>query len=84
MPSLAIRPGVFVRLKGQPEDLPDFLVDRCVGDRCWLRQQSWGKHVQLRVRITQIAVPESQATSTIDLFPLPGRQSRCLHQVTSH
>nr|BAB61921.1 Orf74 [Synechococcus elongatus PCC 7942 = FACHB-805] len=28
-----------VRLKDQPEDMPDFVLEYCHGDRCWVRQR---------------------------------------------
>ncbi|MEO0489663.1 MAG: hypothetical protein AAF215_02825 [Cyanobacteria bacterium P01_A01_bin.123] len=59
MPSLVIRPGAFVRLKGQPEDWPDFLVVHCSGDRCWVRQRDWQPRMQLHILTTQIAIPSS-------------------------
>ena len=58
MPSLTLRTGAFVRLKGQPKDLPDFLVEHCQGDRCWIRQQTWGPNVHLKIKVTQIEIPE--------------------------
>ncbi|NJL85426.1 MAG: hypothetical protein HC886_04755 [Leptolyngbyaceae cyanobacterium SM1_1_3] len=57
MPALTLRCGKFIRLKGQPHDLPDFVVLQCRGDRCWIRQQSWGPHVQLQVKVTQVEIP---------------------------
>jgi len=60
MPSLTVRPGVFVRLKKQPDDLPDFLVESCVGERCWIRQLSWAKHIQMQIKVTQIDIANSQ------------------------
>lgn len=58
MPSLTIRPGSHIRLKGQSEYVPDFLVVRCEGDQCWVRQQTWTPDAQLQIRVTQIAIPE--------------------------
>lgn len=58
MPSLNLKPGSPIRLKGQPEAIPDFLVVRCLRDRCWVRQSSWKPDVELAVRITQIAIPD--------------------------
>jgi hypothetical protein len=57
MPSLILRPGMFIRLKQQPWDLPDFILEKYRGDMCWIRQQAWGPHVCLRIKITQIAIP---------------------------
>lgn len=37
-----LHPGSFVHLRNHPEDLPPFQVIRCLGGRCWVRQQSWG------------------------------------------
>ncbi|MGB3291485.1 MAG: hypothetical protein WBB01_00675 [Phormidesmis sp.] len=45
-----LRPGAFVRLKGQPSDLPDFVLERYLGNFCWIRQQSWGGCVQWKVK----------------------------------
>lgn len=58
MPSLTVRPGSNVRLKGQSERVPDFQVIRCEGDRCWIRQKNWDPCVQLPIRITQIEIPD--------------------------
>lgn len=58
MPSLTLRPGSPVRLKGQSEYVPDFLVLRCEGDQCWVRQKTWNPDAQLQVRVTQIAIPD--------------------------
>ena len=66
MPSLTLRTGAFVRLKGQPQDLPDFLVERCQGDRCWIRQQTWGPHVQLKIKVTQIEIPEDVVNERLE------------------
>ena len=38
-----LKPGNFVRLKDQPSDLPDFVLERYLGTFCWIRQQAWGK-----------------------------------------
>ena len=57
MPSLLLRPGVTVRLKKQPRHVPDFLVMACESDRAWIRQPDWPQHIQLCVRVTQLAVP---------------------------
>ncbi|NER78794.1 MAG: hypothetical protein F6K42_04290 [Leptolyngbya sp. SIO1D8] len=57
MPSLLLRPGVSVRLKRQPLHMPDFWVVRCRGDRAWIRQPDWPSHIQLCVRVTQLAMP---------------------------
>jgi hypothetical protein len=43
LPLLA--PGLFVRLDNQPADMPAFVLDYCKGDRCWIRQQSWGPSI---------------------------------------
>ncbi|HIK46105.1 MAG TPA: hypothetical protein IGR64_14660 [Leptolyngbyaceae cyanobacterium M65_K2018_010] len=66
MASLTIRPGSRVRLKGQADHVPDFLVIRCDRDRCWVRQQDWGPGAQLNVRFTQLLVSE----------PAPGIEAR--------
>ncbi|MBD0334912.1 MAG: hypothetical protein ICV62_05450 [Cyanobacteria bacterium Co-bin13] len=58
MPSMTIRPGSQIRLKGQSEYVPDFLVVRCEGDQCWVRQHTWNCDAQLQIRVTQIAIPD--------------------------
>ncbi|MEM6714437.1 MAG: hypothetical protein AAF827_08520 [Cyanobacteria bacterium P01_D01_bin.6] len=57
MPSLVVRPGGTVRLKQQPEHVPDFVVMACESDRAWIRQPEWPQHIQLCVRMTQLSVP---------------------------
>ena len=47
-------PGAFVRLKGQPSDLPDFLLERHLDRYCWIRQQSWGPGVHWKVEVTRL------------------------------
>ena len=49
-----LRPGAFVRLRNQPEDLPPFQLIRCRGGRCWVRQQAWGSLVQWEVAHRQL------------------------------
>ena len=49
-----LRPGSFVRLRNQPEDLPPFQLIRCRGGRCWVRQQAWGSLVQWEVAHRQL------------------------------
>ena len=49
-----LKPGRFVRLKGQPHDLPDFVLERYLGTFCWIRQQAWGQ-VIWKVSVAQIA-----------------------------
>ena len=49
-----LRPGSFVRLLNQPEDLPPFQLIQCRGGRCWVRQQSWGNLVQWEVAHRQL------------------------------
>ncbi len=44
-----LQPGSFAKLENQPSDLPPFQVINCKGGRCWVRQQSWGKHVHWEV-----------------------------------
>ncbi|MEM9006066.1 MAG: hypothetical protein AAGE59_21385 [Cyanobacteria bacterium P01_F01_bin.86] len=56
MPSLLLRPGILVRLKQQPDHVPDFLVMDCDYDRAWIRQPDWPRQTQLCVRVTQLAV----------------------------
>lgn len=58
MPSMTIRPGSHIRLKGQSEYVPDFLVVRCEGDQCWVRQQTWNFDAQLQIQVTQIDIPD--------------------------
>ena len=66
MPSLTLKPGSPIRLKGQPKEIPDFLVIRCSKDRCWVRQSKWNPEVELAIQITQIDIPNS------DELVLPG------------
>lgn len=49
-----LRPGSFVKLRNQPDDLPPFELIRCRGGRCWVRQQSWGTAVQWEVAHRQL------------------------------
>ena len=49
------RPGSFVRLRNQPDDLPPFQLIQCRGGRCWVRQQSWGHLVQWEVAHRQLS-----------------------------
>ncbi len=44
-----LHPGSFATIENQPNDLPPFQVINCKGGRCWVRQQSWGKHVHWEV-----------------------------------
>ena len=44
-----LRPGSFVTLENQPDDLPPFELIQCRGGRCWVRQQAWGQSVQWEV-----------------------------------
>ncbi len=64
MPSLILKPGMFVRLKQQPWDLPDFVLDYWHGDTGWVRQQSWGPEVWLRVKLAQLAIPGAKPVGT--------------------
>lgn len=57
MASLTIRPGSRVRLKGQDDHVPDFVVIRCDRDRCWVRQQDWAPAAELNVSFKQLWVP---------------------------
>lgn len=66
MASLTIRPGSQVRLKGQDDHVPDFLVLRCDRDRCWVRQQGWAPGTELNVSFKQLLVPP-EAGSTLTL-----------------
>ena len=54
--SAYLKPGKFVRLKGQPSDLPDFVLERYLGPFCWIRQQAWGQ-VIWKVRVARIERP---------------------------
>jgi hypothetical protein len=49
-----LKPGTFVRLKNQPADLPDFVLERALGDTCWIRQQTWGIWVKWTVKTSRI------------------------------
>ncbi len=49
-----LRPGSFVRLRNQPDDLPPFQLIQCRGGRCWVRQQSWGRLVHWEVGRRQL------------------------------
>jgi hypothetical protein len=62
MPSLVVRPGGTVRLKQQPDHVPDFVVMACASDRAWIRQPEWPQHIQLCVRMTQLAMPYPQVS----------------------
>ncbi len=44
-----LRPGSFVKLENQPNDLPPFQLISCRGGRCLVRQQSWGKYIHWEV-----------------------------------
>ena len=53
-----LRPGSFVRLLDQPNDLPPFQLIHCRGGRCWVRQQAWGPFVHWEVahrRLSRLA-----------------------------
>lgn len=56
-----LMPGKFVRLKDQPSDLPDFVVERYLGTFCWIRQQAWGHCVQWKVPIGQIDMAQVES-----------------------
>lgn len=49
-----LRPGAFVKLRNQPEDLPPFQLICCRGGRCWVRQQAWGRLVHWEVAHRQL------------------------------
>jgi hypothetical protein len=66
MASLTIRPGSQVRLKGQDDHVPDFVVVRCDRDRCWVRQQSWPPGSEINVSFKQLWVPP-EVGSTLPL-----------------
>lgn len=59
MASLTIRPGSRVRLKGQDQHVPDFLVVGCSHQHCWLRQQNWHPQARLMVTFSQLLVAEA-------------------------
>lgn len=59
MPSLLLKRGMRVRLKQQPWDLPDFILEHWQGNTGWVRQQAWGPEVWLRIDLTQIAIPDA-------------------------
>ncbi len=59
MASLTIRPGSRVRLKGQDQHVPDFLVVGCSHHHCWLRQQNWHPEARLMVTFSQLQVAEA-------------------------
>tara|TARA_Y100001970_G_scaffold294309_1_gene450307 strand:+ start:31046 stop:31294 length:249 start_codon:yes stop_codon:yes gene_type:complete len=42
-------PGTFVHLENQPKDMPPFEVLTCRGQRCFVRQQSWGNFIHWEV-----------------------------------
>ena len=48
--------------KKQPDHVPDFVVMACESDRAWIRQPEWPQHIQLCVRVTQLAVPYAQVS----------------------
>ncbi|PZO19635.1 MAG: hypothetical protein DCF25_08110 [Leptolyngbya foveolarum] len=50
----ALCPGSFIRLKDQPEDLPDFVLERYLDRFCWIRQQGWGRCVQWKVNVARV------------------------------
>ena len=50
-----MRPGTFVRLSDHPNDLPPFELIHCRGGSCWIRQQAWGKLIQLEVPHHQVS-----------------------------
>ena len=50
-----LRPGTFVRLSDHPNDLPPFELIHCRGGSCWIRQQAWGKLIQLEVPHHQLS-----------------------------
>ncbi|MBE9137548.1 hypothetical protein IQ254_10045 [Nodosilinea sp. LEGE 07088] len=66
MASLTIRPGSRVRLKGQDDHVPDFLVVRCDRDRCWIRQEHWAPDAELNISFKQLWVPP-EAGATLPL-----------------
>jgi hypothetical protein len=64
MASLTIRLGSRVRLKGQDDHIPDFVVVRCERDRCWVRQEDWAPGTEIKVGFKQLLVPP-EAGSTL-------------------
>jgi hypothetical protein len=87
MASLTIRPGSRVRLKGQDQHVPDFLVVGCSHRHCWLRQQNWHPEARLMVTFSQLEVaeapppvvlhtPQASATNVICLATYRQRRAR--------
>ncbi len=64
MASLTIRPGSRVRLKGQDDHIPDFVVTRCDRDHCRIRQHDWAPDAEINVSFKQLFVPV-EAGSTL-------------------
>lgn len=75
MASLTIRPGSRVRLKGQDDHVPDFVVVRCERDRCWIRQHDWAPNTEINVSFKQLFVPAEALTCSA---PGPGRAGQGL------
>jgi hypothetical protein len=48
-------------------DLPDFILERVCEEMCWVRQQSWGAHIYLRIKVVQIEIPAAKATRVEDI-----------------
>ncbi|MBE9076012.1 hypothetical protein IQ241_01670 [Romeria aff. gracilis LEGE 07310] len=59
MACLTLRPGISLRLKEQPHDLPDFILEKYQDGYCWIYQRDWGPNVHLRVSVAQIAIPRT-------------------------
>lgn len=55
-----LKPGTFVRLKNQPDDLPDFVMERDLGHFCLIQQEAWGGWVQWKVEASRIEAPLEQ------------------------
>jgi hypothetical protein len=81
MASLTISPGSRVRLKGQDDEVPDFVVVRCERDRCWIRQQDWAPNTLITVSFKQLWVPpEAGATLSAAL----GERARATGLLAHH
>ena len=81
MASLTIRPGSRVRLKGQDDHVPDFVVVRCERDRCWIRQQDWAPDTEINVSFKQLWVPP-EAGSTLP--PALAEQAKATGLLAAH
>lgn len=78
MASLTIRPGSRVRLKGQDQHVPDFLVVGCSHHHCWLRQQNWHPQARLMVTFSQLLVAEAPPPGVLQNPERPPNNVICL------